>query len=180
MILSSHSLFSIDLENSWFIDTKEMKCKNVLEAKQNNKLDISPQGIKKADASCRKTKLTKIENKDGINTLACIGREYFFTASEDSCKRLEQFISLNARKWYWLAYRDSKANCGYTGEPPFDSMAPEKFVYKEGCKLITYNLESGVLLFDCSGNPTYSDMPKIAFTDSQEKCLTLKDLYHAN
>ncbi|WP_061221577.1 hypothetical protein [Leptospira borgpetersenii] len=185
-ILFSVSLFSADKENSWYLDTKELQCKNVIETKQNTKIDISLSGIKKSNASCKNQKLRRLEGLDDVNTIACEETEYFYFPSEERCNQLGQFISINAKNWYILVYslakKDSPARCLYARDPAvakfFD---PSNYVFKEGCKVITYEPNAGLLSIDCSKNEVVSPtMPTLFYAESETMCSTIKESYDKN
>ncbi|OMI18913.1 MULTISPECIES: hypothetical protein [Leptospira] len=182
-ILFSVSLFSADKENSWYLDTKELQCKNVIETKQNTKIDISLSGIKKSNASCKNQKLRRLEGLDDVNTIACGETEYFYLPSEERCNQLGQFISINAKNWYILFYslakKDLPARCVHTSDPVLEKkFDPSNYVFKEGCKVITYEPNAGLLSIDCSKNEAFSRlMPTLFYADSEAMCSNLKETY---
>ncbi|RHX77481.1 hypothetical protein [Leptospira yasudae] len=182
-ILFSVSLFSADKENSWYLDTKELQCKNVIETKQISKVDLSLSGIKKINTECKNQKHRRLEGLDDVSTIACGETEYFYLRSEERCNQLAQFISINAKNWYILVYslakKDSPARCLYAGDPAVAKFfGPSNYVFKEGCKVLTYEPNAGLLSIDCSKNQVVSStMPTLFYADSEPLCSNLKETY---
>lgn len=181
--LFSSSLYSIEKENTWYVDTKENKCKNVLETKQNEGIDISPNGIKKKNIKCKNGKLQKVGELEDVNVMDCKDTEYFFISNEERCIQFEHYLSISSKSWYTLVYsiakKDSPARCVFTGDPAVEKIfGPSNYVFKEGCKVITFNLNAGLLSIDCSKNQVVSStMPTLFFADSEAMCSNLKETY---
>ncbi|MBW9234074.1 hypothetical protein [Leptospira santarosai] len=178
----SFSLYSVDKENNWSLDTKELKCKNVSIAKQDEKVDISLSGIKKSDINCRNQKVRKLEGVEDISTITCAETEYFYMSSEERCNQLYQFISISAKTWYTMLYsldkKDSPARCISTVDPAIEKIfGPSHYVFKEGCKVLTYEPNAGLLSIDCSKNKTFSSMPTLFYADSEALCSNIKEHY---
>ncbi|AVV49257.1 hypothetical protein [Leptospira santarosai] len=178
----SFSLYSVDKENNWYLDTKELTCKNVSITKQNEKIDISLSGIKKSDINCRNQKVRKLEGVEDISTIACSETEYFYMSSEERCNQLNQFISINAKNWYIFFYTTAKKDfvtkCLYTGDSTFELFFPSKYIFKDGCKVLTYEPSAGLLSIDCSKNKIISSsMPVLFYADSEALCSNIKETY---
>ncbi|EMF90058.1 hypothetical protein LEP1GSC005_4162 [Leptospira santarosai str. ST188] len=178
----SFSLYSVDKENNWYLDTKELKCKNISITKQDEKIDISLSGIKKSDINCRNQKVRKLEGVEDINTIACAETEYFYMSSEERCNQLNQFISINAKTWYTMLYsldkKDSPARCISTADPAIEKFfGPSNYIFKDGCKVLTYEPNTGLLSIDCSKNKTFSSMPVLFYADSEALCSNIKETY---
>ncbi|EMO51708.1 hypothetical protein [Leptospira noguchii] len=178
----SFSLYSVDKENNWYLDTKELKCKNVSITKQDEKVDISLSGIKKSDINCRNQKVRKLEGVEDISTIACAETEYFYMSSEERCNQLYQFISISAKTWYTMLYsldkKDSPARCISTADPAVEKIfGPSHYVFKEGCKVAIYEPNAGLLSIDCSKNKTFSSMPTLFYADSEALCSNIKETY---
>ncbi|EMJ51251.1 hypothetical protein [Leptospira santarosai] len=178
----SFSLYSVDKENNWYLDTKELKCKNVSITKQDEKVDMSLSGIKKSDINCRNQKVRKLEGVEDISTIACAETEYFYMSSEERCNQLYQFISISAKTWYVMVYsldkKDSPARCISTADPAIEKFfGPSHYVFREGCKVAIYEPNAGLLSIDCSKNKTFSSMPTFFYADSEALCSNIKEHY---
>ncbi|EMO33154.1 hypothetical protein LEP1GSC175_1921 [Leptospira santarosai str. HAI821] len=181
-VLYSISLFSADKENSWYLDTKELQCKNVIETKQATKVDLSLSGIKKSNVNCKNKNLRKLDGLEDINTIPCGDTEYFYMPSEERCNQLEQFISINAKTWYIFFYvhsnKDFVTKCLYTGDSTFEAFYPGKYVFKNGCKIKKFDRNVGILTMDCSQNAIVSiTMPSLFYTNSEEMCSRVKEMF---
>ncbi|EKR66177.1 hypothetical protein LEP1GSC036_0969 [Leptospira weilii str. 2006001853] len=181
-VLFSVSLFSADKENSWYLDTKELQCKNVIETKQAMKIDLSLSGIKKSNTECKNQFLRKLEGLEDINTIACGDSEYFYTPSEERCNQLEQFISINTKNWYIFFYVHSKKDfptkCLDTGDSAYEAFFPSKYVFKKGCKIKKFDRNVGLLTMDCTQNLIVSlTMPTLFYTNSEETCSRAKEMF---
>ncbi|WP_032923349.1 hypothetical protein [Leptospira santarosai] len=184
-MLVSTSLYSVENENTWTLWNSgiENKCKNVLETKQKEGIDISPNGLKKKHIECKNGKLQKFAELEDVNTMYCKDDSvYFFMANEERCIQFKHYLSISSKTWYAMIYsldkKDSPARCISTADPAVEKFfGPSNYVFKEGCKVAIYEPNAGLLSIDCSKNKTFSSMPTLFYADSEALCLNIKETY---
>ncbi len=183
-MLVSTSLHSVENQNTWTWNLGiENKCKNVLETKQKEGIDISPAGIRKKDIKCKNGKLQKFTELEDVNAMYCKdGTGYFFMTNEERCIQVEHYLSIRSKTWYAMLYsldkKDSPARCISTADPAVEKIfGPSNYVFKEGCKIATYEPNTGNLIIDCSKVEAFSSMPAFIYADSEALCSSIKKAY---